>query len=260
MFSQDIRDVYLSQRGNVLLVCDTSGAARIWDVAAARAVTPTIRHAGHLAWATLHDHGQQIVTVGETGVVSFWRLPRAPEEDKAPAERPGNDRGLREIQLVNGPTVATRQTTEGVLRPPAKSGVPADGAVFSPDGSLVVVCDDARKVRVWDTATRAPLTELQHQAAVVYAAFSPDGRRLLTATDEGTVRLWDAVTGEVLAPHLRHRGDVIRVFFRAGGGQACAVHRDGVMTAWDVTPDDRPIDDLLAAVRELTQPPGVRAP
>jgi WD40 repeat protein len=92
---------------------------------------------------------------------------------------------------------------------------------------------------------------LRHGGAVLYGAFSPDGSRLLTASDDRAARVWDAATGEVLAPPLRHDRAIERVFFRAGGDRACVVQEGGVVSTWDLTPDDRDIDALLNLVREM---------
>jgi hypothetical protein len=68
--------------------------------------------------------------------------------------------------------------------------------------------------------------------------------------------VWDATTGEVLAPPLRHSRAIDRVFFRANGDQACVVLEGGIVCTWDLTPDERPIDELR---RWLHQQTGIAA-
>src|SRR5262249_20636146 len=113
-------------------------------------------------------------------------------------------------------------------------------------GHRVVVCDDDNTARVWDTATGMPVTpSLHHRGAVLYGAFSPDGRRLITAADDRTAREWDAFTGELVDSGL-HTLAIKRVFFRADGEEACAADDGGVVTTWNLAPDERPIEELVA--------------
>ncbi|MEU7002977.1 protein kinase [Nonomuraea sp. NPDC046570] len=72
--------------------------------------------------------------------------------------------------------------------------------VFSPDGGLLAVHNDAPAVLVFDTATGAKTATFAVGGEAM--AFSPDGTRLATAgqtaENRSTVRLWDLRTGRTL--------------------------------------------------------------
>src|SRR5678815_2175445 len=63
---------------------------------------------------------------------------------------------------------------------------------YSPDGMKLVTLSDDRSVRLWDSTTGQPLSELaRHPQSVEGAAFSPTGDRLVTASSSSTENsLW----------------------------------------------------------------------
>jgi hypothetical protein len=66
------------------------------------------------------------------------------------------------------------------------------------------------------------------------------------------VRVWDAVTGELLVGTCRRPAAIRRVFFHADGTQAGLVREDGMVETWSLTPDDRPIEVLVALAQLLS--------
>jgi WD40 repeat protein len=127
-----------------------------------------------------------------------------------------------------------------------------NSAAFSPDGGRVVVLGPDNLARVWDTATGVPLTgPLRHEGNGWYATFSPDGSRLITAGEERTARVWDAFTGEALTPPLPYSRVGRRALFSTDGNRAVVVHEGGAMTTWDLTPEVRPVTELVTLARVL---------
>jgi WD40 repeat protein len=245
-----------SPDGSRVLTGTDTGEARVWDAATGLALTPPLGQGGPLDAAAFSADGKRVVSVRQDGAVWVWELPAAPEA--RPEEAAGEERAVdgapRFTRLRNGATVRVHEPASAAsLHPPGPVDRLVDHAAFSPDGRRVTVAGTGNTARVWDTATGEPVTpRLRHGAPAVYAAFSPDGRRLLTADESRVVRLWDAETGEVLAPPLRNARAVERVAFAPDGTRAWVVYPDGLVRTWDLSPDPRPVDELVALAEVLS--------
>src|SRR5262249_37511627 len=106
--------------------------------------------------------------------------------------------------------------------------------------------------------------------AVQTVSFGPDDRRGVTASGDGTVRIWDAARGRPLTPPVRARGPLTVlpparfVFFgdperavdsdafSADGRRVVTASGDGKARIWDMAPDDRPAEDLVALAQLLS--------
>ena len=75
-----------------------------------------------------------------------------------------------------------------------------DRALFSPDGTRVLVWADPSRLSIWEVETGEEVLVLtEHQTLLALsAAFSPDGKYLLTFFPGETIALRDASTGEIL--------------------------------------------------------------
>jgi WD40 repeat protein len=242
-----------SPDGRRLITCDDAGRVCVRDATTGRALTPPLRHGRPMTAAAFCAEGKEVAAVSGDGTVSVWELAESAEAkgDTVVAEV-GVVGGARLCRLQNGMVVQVpRALTSARLRPPRAGEKVVDSAAFSPDGGRVVVLGEDGQARVWDTATGAPLTgPLRHKGAVWYAAFSPDGSRLITAGEERTARVWDARTGEALTPPLPYSRTGRRALFSADGNRAVVV-QEGAMSTWDLTPEVRPVAELVTLARVL---------
>lgn len=63
---------------------------------------------------------------------------------------------------------------------------------FSADGKMLAVAGDESKVRIFDLAAGAQLSELKdHTSSVSSLAWGAHNQQLATACSDGSLRLWD---------------------------------------------------------------------
>jgi WD40 repeat protein len=199
-----------------------------------------------LALVRWHSDG---TTTTDTTLVS-QRL--AAEALTTAADRPDLARRLVVAAYRSAPTAPWVRT--GVLTLLAAGDQPlatlsghtdrVSGAVFSPDGKLLVTRSDDHTVRLWDTATFGrglpPLAILTgHNDAVTGVVFSPDGKLLATSSWDRTARLWDtAARGENIRPLAiltGHNDAVTGVDFSPDGKLLATSSWDHTARLWDAT-------------------------
>src|SRR5207248_8393593 len=98
------------------------------------------------------------------------------------------------------------------LQPLLAQARPINWVTVSPDGRRVATGSGDGTARVWDAATREPITPpLKHPGPVDHVAFSPDGRYIVCSdgirgegevdrAPTGMARVWDAATGDPVTP------------------------------------------------------------
>ena len=143
---------------------------------------------------------------------------------------------------------------------------------FSPDGTRIVTGGYDHTLRIWDSATGAPLRSIPNTAvqaaafnregtliatgtedgkielrngsgdhvatmlpgsAVYSVAFSPDGKRLAAGCADNTIRLWDVDTQEETAQLRGHGAYVHAVGFSPDGTRLVSGSGDGTVRVWD---------------------------
>ena len=66
-----------------------------------------------------------------------------------------------------------------------------------------------------------------------------------------TARVWDAGTGEPVTPPLKHSESVHHASFSPDGRRVVTVCNDRAARVWEVSPDERPVDDLVLLAQLL---------
>jgi WD40 repeat protein/transcriptional regulator with XRE-family HTH domain len=216
----EVNSVAFSPDGKTLATGDAGGAARLWDVAAARQIGRAL-NTGPIA----------------VNSIAFSR------DGKTLA----TDQSLRH-QVVGG-SVQLWDVATGhqIGKPFRSSSIPM---VLSPDGKILATDDGRGSVRLWDIATARQIGPTLKVAAPprggglaepALVAFSPDGTTLATGDGKGSVRLWDIATARQIGPTLKvaappRRGgiDWISAAFSRDGKTLAADAWDGRVRLWDV--------------------------
>lgn len=181
--------------GRKLLTFTIEGVGKGWDVATG-AMIGTIEHGsvgiGGEAWA----HGPLAVTCGWNRLVKVWNT----------------ETGKLVAQLAGATDVVW-------------------SCKLSDDGKLVLGTSHDHHAYVWDLATGAAVTAVDHGFPVWTGHFAPDGRRFVTVSLVGkSIKVWDTATGDLLASHDTQGG--MEAKFSLDGTRLVAALGDGRLRIW----------------------------
>jgi WD40 repeat protein/serine/threonine protein kinase len=249
-----------SPDGRLLATFGSDNRARVWEAATGEAVAPPLKQNGSVRFAEFTPDSKRILVVGKDDCVRLWQLPakegsggRVLDAEPAPPSDLTDAAGRRVIKLPAGDAVQVVDAVTGApLGPPLRHSSRITHAALSPDGRRVVSASDDNSAEVWDPITGSRLIPpLMHKATVLYAAFSPDGGRVVTSSEDRTARVWDTVSGDALTPALWHPRSVERAYFSPDDNHVITICGDRVVRSWDLTPDMRPVEDLVRLAQVL---------
>lgn len=112
-----------------------------------------------------------------------------------------------------------------------------NGVAVSPDGTRIASAQADHSIRIWDTASGAPVgSPLTGHSDIVWSvAFSPDGKTLVSGSEDKTVRLWDVESGSAIGDPLEgHTGVVRSVAFNPDGVTVASGSFDKMIRLWNV--------------------------
>jgi WD40 repeat protein/serine/threonine protein kinase len=224
---QLLHTVHFSPDNRRLATIGADGVARIWDVATGKLET---RLHSDYPVKTIHfsPNGTQVLTTSQNGPSRVWRIPDGtpvtPNLTVLPADRGGGGATVR--------------------------------GSFSPDGTLLAICDQ-RGVQLFDAATGARVgPRMLHQSQCMGALFSCDGRKLVTGSDDGTARLWDVSTGALLLPPLPHGGKVHLLRLTPDERLLITGSLDGVARVWSLTTGQLAMEPIrVGDIRDISLAP-----
>jgi WD40 repeat protein len=228
-----------------VLTASMDGTARLWDAGLRESVIELRGGLGPVTTVAFSPDGNRVVT-GEVREVPSARIWEA-DTARMAAELPGHHEVVDDVAFdPEGRAVLTLSggmdsrprawdaVTGRLLNEFGEPGAYAATAVFSLDGSGVLVAGEDGTARIWEVRTgRTRLLIEADQEALSGAAFSPDGRRVVTSGFDGTVRIFDAGDGEQLEVLRGHRGAVTSASFSPDGDSVFSGGHDSTARLWD---------------------------
>lgn len=203
-----ILSVAFSADSSLLVTASNDGSVRIWSVAESKSIFHTFVHTGNVNEVAFNATGSQFATVGDDGRILLWD----PRLGTVAVALP------RQIDAEGQPIRLT-------------------GAAFSPDGTFLLVGDEAGNAQVWDVFNgRLRFTLSGHASSVEGVAYSSDGTLLATASSDRTAKVWDADTGQTLYALSGHQGGVTAVAFNESSNNLATASQDTTARLWQTQP------------------------
>jgi WD40 repeat protein len=255
-----ITDLVFAADGLRVLAAGDSGA-RVWDAVTGAAVTPVLPHTGAVHRLLFSPDGSRAVIVGAKDSLEVYDAGTGAAEVRLGVTVKVPVFGLALTPDGRGMVaLRTRQNIDvhdmisgALLAGPFRHAGLVTAAAFSPDSKRLAVATTDGTAFLWDVASARPAAPpLAHGAPLRQVAFSGDGRRLVTVAEDHTARAWDVATGQPVTPLLPHAEPVVLACLSADGHRLCTRTRGGTAYVWDLSPDPRPVEDLVRLTQLLS--------
>ncbi len=211
-----------------LLAFAASALVRVWDVTTGSEVFPPLKHDDPVYCVRFSADGRWLVTT------CFFDTLEEGMQAQVWDTRTGRKAG-----------------------PPLRHSTSIPVGAFSPDSSLALTGGGDGATRVWNPLTGEPASpRLLLPASVDAVALTPDNRWAAAGcinAPDAVARVWNAKTGEPLTLMLPHPpSNIYGAQFLAGGQYLLTSFTTRPSKrVWDLTPENLPVEDLLALARIL---------
>jgi WD40 repeat protein len=138
--------------------------------------------------------------------------------------------------------------------------------VFSSRAERIVTVGNGPMAQVWQVETGQLQVVLPRlDSPLTHYRYSADERLILLGDGKGGARVWDLATGRSRTPPLCHGSHLAAAAFHQDGRQLVTLNTQGAAYFWqlpgysedddgrsrDLSPEERPVDDLVALAQVL---------
>jgi WD40 repeat protein len=233
----------LSPNGDTLVVADSAGSLRVWDVRSGKELEKIRRqHAFASVLATSPD-GKKLACGDDWGNVDLRDLATMRIEHRL--GQPAHNEAITSVVFSNdgsivGSSSADRAvkvwevSSQKLLRSFSPSKSVTKAIAFSHDGLLVACGDTDGLVTISDVANGRKRHTLQrHKDGVRALAFSADSSLLLSGGGDQSIIVWSVKDGELVRVLQGGSKGIILVGFSKDARQCLSVSSDGTSKVWD---------------------------
>lgn len=174
--------------------------ARVYDLKSGIAVTPDLRHSGHVTWAAFSPSGKLIATACVNGSVRLWNV------------KSGEQVG-----------------------PPLEHNGPIRKVLFGKEDQGIITCSYAGDCKIWHLGAETNRsTLLKSTGSVGDMALTPNCRHLLTGGANGTLSVYSFATGQKIDSAGGHEKPVRVVCCSPQGDLVATGAEDGSIAIWQI--------------------------
>jgi WD40 repeat protein len=223
-----------------------------------------LKHGKPVAFAAFSPDGQHVVTAGADNAARVWRASdggaaAGPFQQAMPVLFAGFSRDGKRLVTCGGEVGKGRGeihvwdlSGDKSARPLSLSlSMAIHQAYLTPDGKHVVGVGGRRLARLWELSTGKEVATVTGVHVDAEGIVSPDGSRALKL-DGPSARVYNAATGLPVSPLLAHAEPVIQAGVSADGRRLTTRAKSGAGRAWDLAPDERPVEDLMRLTESLS--------
>lgn len=178
----------------------------VWDLEQVKLIHQLSGHASNLFDLAFSPDGRLLASGGGgssrddrgESFICIWDTESGALLETLPTEDVGDNHaltftrdGARLISTGNFRLLVWDTSTWDRIHDSGRSYPGSYGIALSPDGSLLAIATDARRIRLMDVEEMRTVRDIYTGGEVIDVDFSEDGTRLAGSFVDGTVRIWE---------------------------------------------------------------------
>jgi WD40 repeat protein len=244
-----VEDFHFFGHNRRIVVASGGGGAKVWDLERGEWLPGEIEHFGGINNTCVSPDGTTLAAASMDGRVRFWDLRRDQlkplvlnqyDEVWDVAFSPDSSWFV----MSGNPNAEVHDTRTGALLHELPMSALVSCVKVSPDGRRIAVSTEGGLLRVWDSASGAPITPLVRMGERIHdLTFSADGRWLCVGPPESRAWILDAETGKAVFPPFVANSALVRVILTPDQQTLIGVTTQGELNFWSLDGRRKPVGD-----------------